>query len=274
MRALAFAVAVLALLPAAGRASVQYGTGQTAAGPVPLRLDVYQPHGQTKRPRPVVVLIHGGGFRTQSRTAGGIVRIARGLADEGIVAVSIDYRLMPQSPIPSARVRPLLDALPDIPIRAAVVAAADDTLTALRFLRAHARQLRIDPDRLGLIGASAGAITADQVAYALDDLGIAVPRIRFVGSLWGGIPDVLGAQGLRRGEAPLFSVHGDADPTVPVAWEDALQARARAQGVRAVYDRVPGGAHGYGGTQFFTRDTGRGLTAYERLLAFAEQHLG
>jgi acetyl esterase/lipase len=273
MRALALGLAVLALAPAAGEASVQYGTGQTAAGPVPLRLDVYRPHGQAKRPRPVVVVIHGGGFRTQSRTAGGIVRIARGLADAGIVAVSIDYRLQPQSPVPSSRMRPLLDALPAMPIRPAVVAAADDTLTALRYLRAHARQLRIDPGRLGLIGSSAGAITADQVAYALDDLGIAVPRIRFVASLWGGIPDVLGAQGLRHGDAALFSVHGDADPTVPVAWEDALQARARAQGVPAVYYRVAGGVHGYGGTQFFTRDTGHGLTAYERLLTFAKQRL-
>jgi dienelactone hydrolase len=273
MRALALAVAVLALAPAAGEASVQYGTGRTAAGPVPLRLDVYRPHGQAKRPRPVVVVIHGGGFRTQSRTAGGIVRIARGLADAGIVAVSIDYRLQPQSPVPSSRMRPLLDALPAVPIRPAVVAAADDTLTALGYLRAHARQLRIDPGRLGLIGSSAGAITADLVAYALDDLGIGVPRIRFVGSLWGGIPEVPGAQGLRRGEAALFSVHGDADPTVPVAWEDALQARARSQHVRALYDRVPGGLHGYGGTQFFTRDTGHGLTAYERLLTFAQQQL-
>jgi hypothetical protein len=61
--------------------------------------------------------------------------------------------------------------------------------------------------------------------------------------------------------------------TVPVAWEDALQARARAQGVRAVYHRVPGGGHGYGGSGLFTYDSGRGLTPYDRFLTFVKQTL-
>jgi len=123
------------------------------------------------------------------------------------------------------------------------------------------------------VGSSAGAITVDQIAYAFDDLGIATPEIRFVGSLWGGILVPPGAQLLDRGEPALFSVHGDRDPTVPVAWEDDLQARARAEGVYAVYERIAGGRHGYDGTRFFTGDAGGGITPYQRLLRFAQRQL-
>ena len=91
------------------------------------------------------------------------------------------------------------------------------------------------PNRLGIVGGSAGAITADHVAYALDDLGVGAPDFRFVGNLWGGIylpaPTQAAAAQLDPGEAPLFAVHGSADRLVPVALDDWLVARARSVGV-------------------------------------------
>src|SRR4051794_21768530 len=267
LRALAFAVlpALLAATAASARPAVTvrdgvvYGKGRVAAGSARLRLDLYQPTKRSKRARPLVVLVHGGGFKNGSRKDPNIVRVAQGLAGEGVVAASIDYRLLGAQPVPSKRVANLLKALPNAPLSRAIAAAADNTLTALDYLRAHAKKLNIDPDRIGLVGSSAGGVTVDQVGYALDDHGIKPPKgIRFVGSLWGGIltqPPGGGAQTavqLERGEPALFAVHGDADPTVPVALDDQLVARAKRQHVPVEYHRVSGGGHRLGGTQFFT----------------------
>lgn len=264
--------------------AVQYATAEVGAprpGRAPLLLDLYEPPGQATRARPVVVLIHGGGFVQQSRTDAGIVRMARGLAARGIVAASIDYRLVGQAPVPSRRVAPIAAALPQRAFFSGVAAAIDDTLTAIDYLHANARRLNVDPRRLGLVGSSAGAITADHVAYALDDHGVARPTIRFVGSLWGGmlLPPPTGRSDARpplqldRGEAALFAVHGAADRRLPVGLSDDLVARARQQGVRTVYDRMPGADHGYAPSGFFTATVAGGQTPFERLLAFAAQAL-
>ena len=263
-----------ALLPAAApaavtkRSGVVYGSGASGSGDVRLRLDLYRPSRRFKGRRPVVVLIHGGGFRAGRRDDANISRVARGFAARGTVAVSIDYRLQRQDPRPSAPVRPLLDALPDQPRSRAIVAAVDDTLTAIDYLRRNARKLRIDARRLGLVGSSAGAVTADHVAYTLDDHGIRGRRIRFVGSLWGGILVSPGAAQLERGEPALFAHHGDADRTVPVQLSDRLVERARAQRVRREYHRVAGAGHGYPGSRFFTAEVRDGQTSFGRLLRF------
>lgn len=261
---------------------VRYGSAEVAvpaAGPAPLLMDVYRP-ADGEGPFPVVVLVHGGGFVSQSRTDAGIVRIARGLAAEGIVAASIDYRLLGQEPVPSGRVAPLVEALPDGRIWTAMATAVDDTLTALDHLVAHAGELGIDPDRIGVVGSSAGAITADHVGYTLDDHGIARPPVAFVGSLFGGVfvppPEgegTKGAEQLGPGDPPLFAVHGDADDRVPVVLDDELVERAEGSGVEHEYHRIPGGGHGYEPSGFFTHELGDGSTPYERLLAFATDHL-
>jgi acetyl esterase/lipase len=263
------------------RSGVVYGHGKVrapAAGSASLLLDVYQPARRSRAPRPVVVLVHGGGFQQGSRADAGIVRVARGLAGRGIVAVSIDYRLLGRQPVPSRRVAPLRAALPDGPRAAAIAAAADDTLSAVDYLRSHAKSLRVDVGRLGLIGSSAGAVTVDQVAYALDDHGIKAPKVRFVASLWGGIlvsapSGGVTANNLGRGEAALFAVHGDADATVPVQLDDQLVARAKAKHVRAEYHRMPGGTHGFAGSRFFTAKVVGAQTPFDRLLRFAGAEL-
>ena len=183
-----------ALLPASSagaavkvRHGVVYGHAQVAAGSAPLVLDLYRPARRATTPRPVVVVIHGGGFTRRGRTNPGIVRVARALAARGIVAATIDYRLLGAGPRPSRRVAPLLGGLPHAPLGRAIAAAVDDTLTSIGYLRRHAGRLGIDVRRLGLVGSSAGAMTAGHVAYVLDDYGIKGPKVRFVGDLWGGI---------------------------------------------------------------------------------------
>ncbi|HEX5365683.1 MAG TPA: alpha/beta hydrolase [Acidimicrobiales bacterium] len=256
------------------RRGLAYGTGAVAAPPgerrADLLLDLYLPAGGTGSDlRPAVVLVHGGGFVGGSRADAGVVRVATGLAERGVVTASIDYRLLGQRPRPSRRVAPLAGAAP----ASAVAVAADDTLTALDWLADEAADLGVDPERLGLVGSSAGAVTVDLVAYALDDHGIDAPSLRVVGSLWGGLA-VPGRGGtdpveqLEAGEAALFAVHGDADDQVPVEMSDRLVARARAEGVPHEYHRLAGGGHGYPASGLFTTPVGGGSTSYDRLLAF------
>jgi len=257
---------------------IVYGQGQVTRpqpGAFDLLLDLYEPVTKSQGRRPAVVLIHGGGFTGGSRISPDLDRIARALAERGVVVANIDYRVVPQGPVPSSRVAALSASVPNAPILVAQVAAVDDTLTAIDWLRAHARQLRIHPQRLGLIGSSAGAITADHVAYTLDEYGIGVPRISFVGDLWGGIFFDVAAEAaqLERGEAALFAVHGSADRTVPVFLDDRLVARAQAVGVPVEYHRVEGAGHGFASTGFFTREVAPGQTAFDRMLAFAERYL-
>jgi para-nitrobenzyl esterase len=271
--------------PVSVRKAVQYGTGRVMAPvphDVPLILDLYSPVGALG-PRPAAIFIHGGGFKTGSRDATEAVQVARGLAATGVVVASIDYRLSPQRPAVSDRFAPLVPRvapapgrLPDGDFSLAVVAAIEDTLKAVGFVTGPTSGVTVDPQRVGLLGGSAGAITADHIAYVLDDYGIARPRIGFVGSLWGGIliqsrDGSRPASQLDAGEAPLFAAHGAADPTLPVAMSDDLVARARAQRVATEYIRMAGAGHDP--PSFFTQPQADGKTGFMHMLDFARAAL-
>jgi acetyl esterase/lipase len=94
-------------------------------------MDVYVPNGEG--PFPGVVVVHGGGW-----TAGTVRDFAeesRLLANEGFVAFSVDYRKAPQFTFP---------------------AQLEDMEAAVRFIREHAGEFKVDPAQLGSLGASAG----------------------------------------------------------------------------------------------------------------------
>ncbi|MFI5612036.1 alpha/beta hydrolase fold domain-containing protein [Amycolatopsis sp. NPDC051903] len=112
---------------------------------IPLHLDLYPPAGL--RHAPVAVYLHGGGFMLGDRRPGGagaalansdgalFPPLQRELTARGFVVASIDYRLLPAAAWP---------------------APIDDARCAIRFLKAHAGELRIDPARIGVWGSSAG----------------------------------------------------------------------------------------------------------------------
>jgi acetyl esterase/lipase len=112
-----------------------------------LRLDVYRPVGPAPPGGfPALVAVHGGGWRGGSRTGYGR-DLAAGLVPHGLAVVAVDYRLS----------RPGLPAWPG---------NADDVRHAVRWVREHAAAFGIDPARIALIGASAGAHLA--LVAALD----------------------------------------------------------------------------------------------------------
>ncbi len=98
-----------------------------------LRCDVYTPPGRDGA-APGVLLLHGGGWRRGERGAmrGYGIRLAR----HGYVCVASEYRLTPEAPWP---------------------AQIHDVKAAIRWMRAQAGQLRVDPERMAIQGSSAGA---------------------------------------------------------------------------------------------------------------------
>ncbi len=105
------------------------------------RLDVYAPTAAAG-PAPVVVFLYGGAWRTGSR--GDYLFVGEALASRGFVAVVADYRLYPEVRFP--------DFL------------ADSAL-AVRWARDNAARFGGDPERLFLMGHSAGAYNAAMLAF-------------------------------------------------------------------------------------------------------------
>ena len=96
-------------------------------------------------PFPAVVCIHGGGFRAGKRE-GYDAQCIR-LAQNGYVALTVSYRLAPKYQFP---------------------AAIHDTKAAIRWVRANAEKYRIDPERIGVTGGSAGGHLAQFLAVTAD----------------------------------------------------------------------------------------------------------
>ena len=108
----------------------------------PVLLDAYLPNTKALK-RPAIVLLHGGGWAVGDKTS--FVDIARLLSQLGFVVFAANYRLAPQHPYP---------------------AAVDDVRAAIRWLRKPAQiaSFRIDPKKIGVFGASAGAHLAGLLA--------------------------------------------------------------------------------------------------------------
>ena len=102
------------------------------------KLDIYLPPASDTaaiKPRPGIVIIHGGGWTTGSKSADREKEEGPALARAGYVCVSIDYRLTSQNRWPTN---------------------VWDCKNAVRFLRANAKKYNIDPNHIGVIGGSAG----------------------------------------------------------------------------------------------------------------------
>lgn len=230
---------------------VSYGRGEVNGGGtfVDLKLDLYRPDDAGPERRPLVVVVHGGGFVGGSKSQGHVLAWAREFASRGFIVASIDYRLEPQDPVPSPRMQPFVDLARTIGVDETRIVgpatAIDDTLTALDYLLARDD---VEPGQTTLVGGSAGAITVDYLTYALDDVGIPRPHVAAVISNWGGLPFPGPDQLIQNpsptpedpySEPPIFLAHATGDPTVPYALSTDIDRRAAAVGLpHRLYTKV------------------------------------
>ena len=197
-------------------ADVTYGSAQNIAGQtVTLKLDVYQPTGDTKTGRPAIVWVHGGSFSSGTKTSPELVDEATDLGKKGYVSFSISYRLEPGGCSAGA---------PTSNCVVAIQHAMEDAQNAVRFVKANAATYGIDANRVAIGGTSAGAITAMNVAYKTGETPDA--GVRAGVSLSGA--NLLGAYDVN--DAPTLLFHGTADPLVPYQW--AVNTKTGAEGVK------------------------------------------
>ena len=117
-------------------------------GGKPLRMDILRPKAASQGARPAVLYLHAGGWQSGSKDD---ARTALFLATNGFVTAAINYRLSGEAPFP---------------------AAVEDSKCAVRFLRANAAKYGIGPNRIGVIGDSAGGHLAMMVGCADEKSGL------------------------------------------------------------------------------------------------------
>ncbi len=115
------------------------------------RLDLAMPAEQGDKPRPALVFVHGGGWRSGDKRAGNFLGPALEFAARGYVCITVNYRLLGEAPMP---------------------ACIEDVKCAVRWLRAHAKEYNVDPRRFGAFGNSAGAHLVAMLGLCKPDAGL------------------------------------------------------------------------------------------------------
>ncbi|MCA9176347.1 MAG: alpha/beta hydrolase fold domain-containing protein [Planctomycetales bacterium] len=225
-----------------------------------LRLDLYRPRW-TAVPTPVVVFVHGGGWKNGSRASA--ERTAKWLVEHGFAVAGIEYRLTSEAQWP---------------------AQIDDCYAAVRWLRTHATRYRLDPDHIGAWGSSAGGhLVALLGTRACPDSESVSSRVQAVCDWFGPTelltmpPNVVGngrteqdvanSNGAKllgatvrdvpakardasaldqvtKDSAPFLIMHGSQDPGVPVEQSTKLHAKLLSAGVPSRLHIVEGAGHG------------------------------
>lgn len=226
-----------------------------------------------------LVVIHGGGFNDGDKARRREINLAGHLARNGCVAMSINYKLRkmkgqvtwPQS--------------------------LHDAKTAVRWLRKNADTLGIDPERIGVIGCSAGGNLASMLATTgpADGLepdgpyGEFPTHVRCAVNFYGAV-DLMNYHDMKMfaktreeapelyrkaspityvdaKDAPILMLHGTADETVPLSQSETLAAALKSAGVEHQLLIVPGGPH-----TFYLES--KELDLRPEVFAFLKKHLG
>ncbi len=234
--------------------NVEYGKG----GGKPLLLDLFKPN-EIKKPVPGLIFVHGGSWSHGTRK--GYHYYCQHFAKNGYVAATIEYRLSGDAPFP---------------------AAIQDVKCAIRWMRANATKLGVDPNKIGLAGGSAGGHLVLLAAYANNDdpelegtggYGGISSRVQAVVDLYGPAqlrgrktgsvvkfmggktsdeaPDLYAKASpityLTKNAPPTLILHGTVDELVSISQSDELAARLNELGVPYLYDRQEGWHHAMDG---------------------------
>lgn len=241
----AVAVALPATPAEAGRPATHV---YSRIGTLRLHLDAFRPGGGAVAAAPAVVVIHGGGWRSGHRRAWSAT--AQDLAAQGWAVFSVDYRLSGDAPFP---------------------AAVDDVRAAIGWIRSHAPRLGVDPDRIALVGGSAGgnlallaatgpeatpvsAVVAWSAPTDLSALAAAPapPRLEAIVAEWLGCapascPQRAAAASplhtIESGALPALLLATGSDELVPASQATGLHERALARGGTSELVVVPGARH-------------------------------
>jgi acetyl esterase/lipase len=164
-----------------------------------LLCDIYRPSPQTTK-RTAVIHLHGGGFRRGSKAG---ARLARPLAALGYTCISATYRLLPER----------------------WPAQLEDVTSAISWTRNNASDLGVEPDKLVLLGYSAGGYLA-LATSAQADVRVAA-CVAFYAGTGTGIGGPRPVDQIKHGHPPTMLLHGTADKTVSVDAAVTLYARLR-----------------------------------------------
>lgn len=239
------------------KADLVYATGNGR----PLHLDLFLP-GKGDGPFPGVVYIHGGGWRSGSKIQ--FRRQAAYMATKGFAGACIEYRLSAEAKYP---------------------AAAEDAKAAVRWMRANSLKYKIDADRIGAAGGSAGGHLAAMLGttrgmaklegnggnggFSSQVQAVAAfnPVLDFLkrmkdsrGAAPAAIASFLGATYMEnprlwaeaspithagKDSAPFLFLHGTADKTVPYEQSVEMMKKLQAAGVHAEIFTAEGANHGF-----------------------------
>lgn len=249
----------LTALTAQAQKNITYA--ETASGPQ--LLDLYLPTN-AKAPVPLIIWIHGGGWKNGSKET--CLPVRMGFTERGYAVASINYRLTGEATFP---------------------AQIEDCKAAVRWLRAHAKEYGLDADHFGTWGSSAGGHLVALLGTSGDvtefDIGTNLEvssRVQAVCDYYGpshfatmgtvpgfemharaNSPEsaLLGGSASEKPEMakaaspvsyvtsddpPFLIVHGDTDRTVPPDQSRRMDAALRKAGVKTELIILPGAGHG------------------------------
>ena len=220
---------------------------------VSLRLDAFVPDGPGSFP--AVILVHGGGWSAGDKSGGRMKAYIAPMDDPlgraGFAWFEINYRLAPKYHFP---------------------ACIEDVEAAIRWVKAHAAEYHVDPDRIAIAGESAGGHLVDLAAARADKSTQVAAVVSFYGvydmvaqvnnespdgnakKLFGitqlddkTTPIVRAASAaayLKPGLPPFLLVHGDSDAKVSYQMDVEFRAKLLALGVPCDLITIKGGGHG------------------------------
>lgn len=232
------------------------------------KLDLFLPRKPaTDKPLPLVVFIHGGGWRNGDKGSG-LRRVAAFVESGEFVGASIGYRLSGEAIWP---------------------AQIQDCKAAIRWLRAHAKEFGFDPDRIAVMGSSAGGhlvamlgtsgdvkklegslgqhnavssrvncvidefgptnfLTMNDFPGKMDHLAEDSPESKLLGQQITKVPELVREASpityVTKDDPPILILHGTKDPLVPYQQSVVFAEALRKAGVTVTLQKIENGEHG------------------------------